>query len=79
MQTVEKLTLIHNTTETEKVLAVQGIFVEIGLKPNSEFVKNLAKLNRLGEIVVDCRTKTSIPGLFAVGDVNRPGMGINKL
>jgi len=52
----------------EERLPVQGIFVEIGLIPNSEFAKELEK-NELGEINVNCRTETNIPGIFAAGDV----------
>lgn len=52
----------------EELLRVQGIFVEIGLIPNSEFAKGLDK-NELGEIKVNFRNETSIPGIFAAGDV----------
>lgn len=52
----------------EQTLAVQGVFVEIGLIPNSEFAKELAK-NEIGEIKVNCRNETNIPGIFAAGDV----------
>jgi alkyl hydroperoxide reductase subunit F len=45
-----------------------GVFVEIGLIPNADFVKILEK-NELDEIVVDCYNHTAIPGLFAAGDV----------
>lgn len=48
--------------------AVAGVFVEIGLKPNTEFVSALA-CNQLGEISVDCRNATNVPGVFAAGDV----------
>ncbi len=50
-------------------LEVSGVFVEIGLIPNSELVKGLAELSRDGEIMVDCSCRTSLPGLFAAGDV----------
>jgi len=53
---------------SEETLAVEGIFVEIGLIPNSEFAKNLDK-NEFGEIKVDSRNQTNIPGIFAAGDV----------
>ena len=53
----------------EKKLEVGGVFVEIGLIPNSEIVKGIAKLNRLGEIAVNCACETGVPGLFAAGDV----------
>jgi NADH-dependent peroxiredoxin subunit F len=49
-------------------IPVEGVFVEIGLLPNSYFAKDLDK-NELGEIKVDGRNRTSIPGIFAAGDV----------
>jgi len=49
-------------------LAVEGIFVEIGLVPNSHFIPLVAK-NSLGEIIVNSFNHTNIPGLFAAGDV----------
>jgi len=54
--------------EKEETLPVQGVFVEIGLIPSSEFAKDLEK-NELGEIKVNCRNETNIPGIFAAGDV----------
>ncbi|MBM4453325.1 MAG: FAD-binding protein [Chloroflexi bacterium] len=56
-------------SKQEKVMEVSGVFVEIGLIPNSDLVKGVATLNRLGEIEVNCNNETSIPGLFAAGDV----------
>jgi alkyl hydroperoxide reductase subunit F len=50
-------------------LEVAGVFIEIGLEPNSEMVKELVNLNELNEIPVDCHSQTEIPGLFAAGDV----------
>ena len=47
----------------------QGVFVEIGVKPNSDFVKNLVEINKNGEIVVDNKCRTNIEGVFAAGDV----------
>lgn len=52
----------------EKVIPVQGIFVEIGLMPNSEFAEGLEK-NQFGEIKVNCYNETNLPGIFAAGDV----------
>ncbi len=52
----------------EGTLSVQGVFVEIGLIPNSEFIKDIDK-NELGEIRVNCQTETNVPGVFAAGDV----------
>ena len=52
----------------EESLAVEGVFIEIGLIPNANFASRL-KLNERGEIVVDCDNKTSVEGIFAAGDV----------
>jgi len=53
----------------EKRLEVGGVFIEIGLIPNSELAKGLVNLNRLGEIEVNCACESGVPGLFAAGDV----------
>ncbi|NMG27917.1 alkyl hydroperoxide reductase subunit F [Aromatoleum evansii] len=49
-------------------IELEGIFVQIGLLPNTDFVKDTVERTRFGEIVVDARGQTSVPGLFAAGD-----------
>jgi len=66
---VEGLRIRARDSGRDEVIAVRGVFVEIGLTPNSEFVRGLVELNQWAEIVVDCRCRTSLPGLFAAGDV----------
>jgi alkyl hydroperoxide reductase subunit F len=56
-------------TNEIKDLTVQGVFIEIGLIPNSDFAKGLVLQNTHGEIVVDCACQTNVPGVFAAGDV----------
>jgi alkyl hydroperoxide reductase subunit F len=51
-----------------RTLAVQGVFVEIGLYPNADF-RHALQLNQQREIIVDAFNKTSLPGVFAAGDV----------
>ena len=53
----------------EKHLAVTGVFIEIGLMPNSDVVKGLVELNKWGEVPVTPTNKTAVPGLYAAGDV----------
>ncbi len=53
----------------EKLLEVAGVFVEIGLDPNSEPVKGLIPLNKQGEVPISCFAETTVPGLYAAGDV----------
>lgn len=58
----------------EKTIDVEGIFVEIGHVRNIDFVKEIVKLNDKDEIVVDKTGATSVPGIFAAGDVtDMPG------
>jgi len=59
----------NRENEKEENLDANGVFVEIGLLPNNESVKNLVELNEQGEVIVDCSCRTSIEGLFAAGDV----------
>jgi len=63
---IEVRNLENGATER---LAVSGVFVEIGSEPNSGFAVRLLELNARREIPVNCRTETSVPGLFAAGDV----------
>jgi alkyl hydroperoxide reductase subunit F len=66
---VEGVRIRDLKSKQEKELAINGIFIEIGLMPNSELVKELVAPNRLGEILVDCGNETGVPGFFAAGDV----------
>ncbi|MES2715133.1 MAG: alkyl hydroperoxide reductase subunit F [Pseudomonadota bacterium] len=53
----------------EQLLDLAGVFVQIGLVPNTEFLKGTVELSRYGEIIIDDRCHTSVPGIFAAGDV----------
>ena len=48
---------------------LNGVFVQIGLVPNSSFLKDTVELTKFGEIVVDNKGRTSVPGIYAAGDV----------
>jgi alkyl hydroperoxide reductase subunit F len=52
----------------EHHIALEGIFVQIGLVPNTEWLKGTVDLSRFGEIVVDAKGHTNVPGVFAAGD-----------
>lgn len=63
------VTLLNTETNETEDIALDGVFVEIGMVPNTEFVKDIVALNDRGEIVIDGRTTaTSAPGIFATGD-----------
>ncbi|MNU78407.1 NADH dehydrogenase [compost metagenome] len=52
-----------------KKVELEGVFIQIGLVPNTDWLKGTVELTKHGEIVVDARGQTSVPGVFAAGDV----------
>ena len=68
----QKMTGLHwkdRVTGAEHAPDLAGVFVQIGLVPNTEFLKGTLELSRFGEIIVDARCHTSAAGIFAAGDV----------
>ena len=65
---VEGLTVLDRETGATAKLAVQGVFVDIGLFPNTGFALDLVDTNERGEIVVDSHCRTGVRGVFAAGD-----------
>lgn len=67
---VEGIAYKDAVTQEEKTLPVQGVFVEIGSTPNSDFVKDIVATDDLGRIIIDHKTQqTRTPGIWAAGDV----------
>jgi len=60
---------IKSNKGIEKKLALDGVFIEIGWLPNTDMVEGLVALNPKKEIAVDCNGRSSVPGIFAAGDV----------
>ena len=56
------------TTDESHQVDLNGIFVQIGLLPNTEWLEGAIDLSPRGEIIIDDRGQTSIPGVFAAGD-----------
>ena len=66
---VSTLKYENRKTGEIKEIKTDGVFAAIGYEPNTDLVKNLAKINEKGKIVVDCKTqKTSHEGIWAAGD-----------
>ena len=66
---VNGLSYTERATGESKHIELEGVFVQIGLVPNTEWLKGTLELSRHGEIVVDAKGQTSLPGVFAAGDV----------
>jgi alkyl hydroperoxide reductase subunit F len=56
-------------TGASHLIELEGVFVQIGLLPNTDWLKGTVALSARGEIEVDARGQTSVPGVFAAGDV----------
>ncbi|HSW17276.1 MAG TPA: alkyl hydroperoxide reductase subunit F [Ramlibacter sp.] len=67
-QKVNGLRYKDRASNEERDVALEGVFVQIGLVPNTDWLKGTVELSRHGEIVVDARGQTSVPGVFAAGD-----------
>lgn len=65
---VDGITYIERDTGTEQHVELQGVFVQIGLVPNTDWLGDTLEKTRFGEIVVDNHGATSMPGVFAAGD-----------
>lgn len=70
-QLVNALKLRNVKTGRLSILEVAGLFVAVGLKPNSQCFSNIVELDDNGHIVTDERMATSTPGIFAAGDIRR--------
>lgn len=68
---VEAVKIVDVKTEEEKSVAVDGVFVYIGKRPASDLVKELVRVDEKGYIIVDQQMMTSVPGIFAAGDVRQ--------
>jgi thioredoxin reductase (NADPH) len=68
-EAVESVLLKNVKDHNMLSLKVDGVFVYVGLKPNTEWLKNILSLTEQGLIQTDENMQTSIPGVFAAGDV----------
>jgi alkyl hydroperoxide reductase subunit F len=67
-QKVNGLVYKDRATAESHQVALEGVFVQIGLVPNTDWLKGTVELSKHGEIVVDAKGQTSVPGVFAAGD-----------
>lgn len=70
---VKSVTISHLDGKEEKILT-DGVFVAVGINPSSELVKDIVKCNEGGFILTDEDMKTSIPGVFAAGDIRNKNL-----
>jgi alkyl hydroperoxide reductase subunit F len=65
---VNGLRFKDRATNEEQTLALEGVFVQIGLVPNTEFLGTTLERTKFGEIVIDAKNHTNVAGIFGAGD-----------
>jgi alkyl hydroperoxide reductase subunit F len=65
---LDGLNYVDRATGENRRVEVEGVFVQIGLVPNTEWLRGTIELSKHGEIIVDAKGQTSVPGVFAAGD-----------
>jgi thioredoxin reductase (NADPH) len=66
---VNSVTVKDRQTNKEKKIEVSGVFIYAGFLPNSKFLEDVVKLDQLGNIITNEKMETSVPGIYAVGDI----------
>lgn len=66
---VESVIIENKTNKEKREIAVSGVFIEIGSLPATGFLTKILKLNEKGEIIIDKKNGTTVPGIFAAGDI----------
>ena len=66
---VESITIRHRETRIEKTIEASGVFIYVGLSPFSQFVRGTVELDKFGFIVTNEKLETSVPGIYAAGDI----------
>ena len=67
-QKVNALVYKDRATDALHTVVLEGVFIQIGLVPNTDWLKGVVELSKHGEIIVDAKGQTSVPGVFAAGD-----------
>jgi thioredoxin reductase (NADPH) len=71
---VESIKIVNKKTGENTELEINGIFIAVGITPNTELVKNLVEVDENGYIVADETCETTQKGIFAAGDIRRKPM-----
>jgi thioredoxin reductase (NADPH) len=66
---VESVTIKNRQSNKEKTIKTSGVFIYAGFLPNTDFLRDVVELNASGYIITNNLMQTSVPGIFAAGDV----------
>jgi len=73
-ETVKTVVIENKKDGRKRELSTSGVFIAVGQRPNTDFVRGVVSLDEQGYIVTDAECTTSVPGIFAAGDVRKKGL-----
>ena len=71
---VEKIPVYHNQDDSQSVLEVNGVFIAVGIQPNTELYQGLVEMDERGYVLADESCKTSADGIYAAGDIRKKAL-----
>ncbi|MGD9143241.1 MAG: thioredoxin-disulfide reductase [Dehalococcoidia bacterium] len=66
---VEKVKVSNVKTKKQTVLEVSGVFMAVGFKPNTEYLRGVVELDKINSVITDVNMATNVPGVYAAGDI----------
>ncbi len=66
---VDKVRVSNVKTKKKTVLDISGVFMAVGFRPNTGYLKGIVKLDDIGTIIINEKMETSVHGIFAAGDI----------
>lgn len=71
---VEKILVYHNQDDSQSVLEVNGVFIAVGIHPNTELYQGLVEMDEQGYVLADESCKTTVDGIYAAGDIRKKAL-----
>ena len=72
---MEAVDIVDVQSGQKSSLTVDGVLVHIGMEPNTDYLKGMVPLSEKGQVIVDEKMATEIPGIFAAGDIRSSSQG----
>ena len=71
---VEKILVYHNQDDSQSEIEVNGVFIAVGIHPNTELYQGLVEMDEQGYVLADESCKTTVDGIYAVGDIRKKAL-----
>lgn len=71
---VEKILVYHNQDDSQSEIEVNGVFIAVGIHPNTELYQGLVEMDEQGYVLADESCKTTVDGIYAAGDIRKKAL-----